>query len=262
MPTETKNSTAKASRSGSDSVGGPLAQRRFAQDHAGEEGAERERHAEQLRRRRRRRRARSTARRAGTARAIRYGRRSAAASGITRLPTTSMNATKAADLAERQRRRVASSASRAGAVGACPCRDARRAPAAAPAPAPSRGPRRSASRRRCGRARSRAAAAPAARAAAPRCSRPTARGRTRGRRRRSSPHSRASPCRAASRPAICASAPGNRDGADRQQILEREMQADPEHQQDDADLGELQRRAFWSATKPGVNGPTAMPASR
>ena len=32
---------------------------------------------------------------------------------------------------------------------------------------------------------------------------------------------------------------GNGDGADRQQVLEREMQANPEHQQDDADFGEL-----------------------
>ena len=32
---------------------------------------------------------------------------------------------------------------------------------------------------------------------------------------------------------------GNGDGADRKQILEREMQANPEHQQDDADFGEL-----------------------
>jgi hypothetical protein len=39
------------------------------------------------------------------------------------------------------------------------------------------------------------------------------------------------------------------------------MQADAEHQQDDADLGELGRDR-WSATKPGVNGPTTTPASR
>ena len=51
MPTETKNSTAKASRNGSDLGGGLLAELRFAQHHAGEEGAERERDAEQLGRR-------------------------------------------------------------------------------------------------------------------------------------------------------------------------------------------------------------------
>ena len=48
MPTETKNSTAKASRSGSDFLGGLLAEIALAQHHAGEEGAERERDAEQL----------------------------------------------------------------------------------------------------------------------------------------------------------------------------------------------------------------------
>ena len=32
---------------------------------------------------------------------------------------------------------------------------------------------------------------------------------------------------------------GDGDGADRKQVLEREMQADAEHQQDDADFGEL-----------------------
>ena len=32
---------------------------------------------------------------------------------------------------------------------------------------------------------------------------------------------------------------GNGDGAHRQQILQRKMQADAEHQQDDADFGQL-----------------------
>ena len=54
---------------------------------------------------------------------------------------------------------------------------------------------------------------------------------------------------------------GHRDARDRQQILQREMQADAEHQQDDADLGELAGERL-SATKPGVNGPTTTPASR
>ena len=49
MPTETKNRTAKASRKGSDSSAARW-QSRLAQDHAGEECAERERDAEQLRR--------------------------------------------------------------------------------------------------------------------------------------------------------------------------------------------------------------------
>ena len=50
MPTETKNSTAKASRKGSDSVRRLLGEPRLAERHAGEEGAERERDAEQRRR--------------------------------------------------------------------------------------------------------------------------------------------------------------------------------------------------------------------
>jgi hypothetical protein len=39
------------------------------------------------------------------------------------------------------------------------------------------------------------------------------------------------------------------------------MQADAEHQQDDADFGQFVGEA-WSATKPGVNGPTSTPATR
>ena len=50
MPTETKNSTAKASRSGSVSAAACWLSARLAQDHAGEEGAEREGDAEELRR--------------------------------------------------------------------------------------------------------------------------------------------------------------------------------------------------------------------
>ena len=54
---------------------------------------------------------------------------------------------------------------------------------------------------------------------------------------------------------------GHGDGPHRQQILQRKVQADAEHQQDDADLGELggQRRVGDEA---GVNGPTSTPASR
>ena len=54
---------------------------------------------------------------------------------------------------------------------------------------------------------------------------------------------------------------GHGDGADREQVLQREMQADAEHQQDDADLGQIVGEA-WSATKPGVKGPIRTPASR
>ena len=39
------------------------------------------------------------------------------------------------------------------------------------------------------------------------------------------------------------------------------MQADAEHQEDDADFGQLAARAV-SAVKPGVNGPIRMPATR
>src|SRR5690606_1901179 len=37
---------------------------------------------------------------------------------------------------------------------------------------------------------------------------------------------------------------GQCDGADRNKILEREMEADAEHQQDDANLGEFQREVL------------------
>ena len=48
MPTETKNSTANASRSGSDSSAARWLSSDSLEHHAGEEGAEREGHAEQL----------------------------------------------------------------------------------------------------------------------------------------------------------------------------------------------------------------------
>ena len=47
MPTETKNSTAKASRKRQRFLRRAVAQVRLAQHHAGEEGAEREGDAEQ-----------------------------------------------------------------------------------------------------------------------------------------------------------------------------------------------------------------------
>ena len=51
------------------------------------------------------------------------------------------------------------------------------------------------------------------------------------------------------------------DAANGQQLLEVELQADAEHQQDDADFGELfgDRRVD---DEPGVFGPTSVPASR
>ena len=39
--------------------------------------------------------------------------------------------------------------------------------------------------------------------------------------------------------AIWTSGARDRDAADRQEVAEREVDADPEHQQDDPDLGEL-----------------------
>ena len=62
--------------------------------------------------------------------------------------------------------------------------------------------------------------------------------------------------------AICTIAPGRAMRRTDEQVVEREVQADAEHQQDHADLGELLRRAPTSATKPGVNGPMTMPATR
>ena len=55
--------------------------------------------------------------------------------------------------------------------------------------------------------------------------------------------------------------PGNRDAAHRQQLLEVELQADAEHQQDHADLGELlgQRRVGDEARRVR---PDRVPASR
>ena len=54
---------------------------------------------------------------------------------------------------------------------------------------------------------------------------------------------------------------GHGDGPHRQQLLDMELQADAEHQQDDADLGEL----FGDrgiGCEPGVYGPRSVPASR
>lgn len=48
MPTETKNSTAKASRSGWGVMGGAVAELGFVKHHAGKEGAEGKRDIKQL----------------------------------------------------------------------------------------------------------------------------------------------------------------------------------------------------------------------
>ena len=53
----------------------------------------------------------------------------------------------------------------------------------------------------------------------------------------------------------------NRDLPDGPEIAEREMQADAEHQQDDAELRELADGDSGRPRNPGVNGPRAMPAT-
>ena len=197
MPTETKNSTAKASRSGSESSAARWLRSRLAQHHAGEEGAERERDAEQLAPSRRRCRARSRARDS-----VNSSREPVRATCVqqpgddprARRPASS--ATNSRDLAQRDGQRRASRLSPrqpARRVGVA-AEHAGEAPAAAPAPAPWPGPRRSASRRRCGPfGVSSSVALLAARAAARPCWRPTAPGRTPARRRATSPSSMREP---------------------------------------------------------------------
>ena len=223
-------------------VGGALAELRFAQDHAGEEGAERERHAEQLGRaegdaeRDRQHRQAEQLARAG------MRRRSAGSTGSPGVPTTSMTATKAATLASVS---------------------AERPPDAAIAPARAR----RAGRRRCSMpasAGSSTSASTIARSST--ISQPTAmRPRSVSTSRRSCsarssttvlatdsarPNTRPAPmrpaepgrqpdARAASRTAICTMAPGTAIARTDSRSFEREMQADAEHQQDDADLGQL-----------------------
>ena len=60
---------------------------------------------------------------------------------------------------------------------------------------------------------------------------------------------------------ICPSGAGEGDAPHREEVLEVEVQADAEHQQHDADLGELAGE-LGSAENPGVFGPMATPASR
>ena len=171
MPTETKNSTAKASRSGSVSCAARWLSVGLAQDHAGEERAERERDVEQRRgpvgdaeRDRQHGEAEQLAR-AGMRHVMQQPRDDAPAD-------QPHQDDEGGELAERdrERQRDAPRRSTPRALGDIGERRQR-----TPAPAPSRGPRRSASRPRCGRARCRAGGAPARCAAPPRCWRPTAR---------------------------------------------------------------------------------------
>ena len=64
------------------------------------------------------------------------------------------------------------------------------------------------------------------------------------------PHASARPTPAGTETAICARAPRTAIRSDGGQIGEREVQADPEHEQDDADLGELLGKASV-ADEPG-----------
>ena len=80
---------------------------------------------------------------------------------------------------------------------------------------------------------------PAARAAARPCWRPRARGRRRARGRPASRAAGRARRRAAAESRDLHERAGHRDRAHRQQVAQREMQADAEHQQDDADLGQL-----------------------
>ncbi len=105
------------------------------------------------------------------------------------------------------------------------------------------------------RARCRADAAPAARAAARPCSPPTRRGRTRSPPPRTSRATTRAPSRARWRRRSARSRRESRCAPHRQQISEREMQPDAEHQQDDADLGEFVGDRPGRRRYPGVNGP-------
>ena len=180
-------------------LGRAVAELGFAHDHAGEEGAERQRHAEQLCRaegdaeRDRQHRQPEQLARAGMGDVVQDP-------GDDPPADDQHDGDEGGDLGQRDADDAPDAElggqRRADRWRGCPLAAGRRArrpaPAAAPAPAPWRGLRRSASRRRCGRARSRSAAAPAARAAAPRWRRPTAPGRTPGRRPIVQPSSQAS----------------------------------------------------------------------
>ena len=219
MPTETKKSTANASCSGSASVGRLVAQVRLVDHHAGEERAERERHAEELGRRRTRCRATSasTASVNSSREPVRATR--ARSHGMTRAPDDQHERDEQRDLAQREAERDPERAPArprpSGAVSAQRLGEGRQQhehqhdreilddqPADGDA---------AVVRRRAGRA-------PRARAAARRCSRPRAPGRTRGPRRATSPTAIATPTPSAVATAICATAPGIAIGAHRQQV--------------------------------------------
>ena len=265
MPTDTKNSTANASWSGSDSLRGADGSVRTRQDHAREKGAERERHAEQLRPRRRRCRARWRARtaeqfaRAGAGDVVQQP-------GNDARPTTSISATKAATFASVSSQDSQVSGSKSGRTdrrARCVCRRAVSASAGSSTSASTIARSSTMSqptaicplRYRCSALRS-----SSARSSTTVLATDSDRPKT-----RPAPILQPSSQRHAGAhgggDGDLRDGAGQRDGAHRQQVLEREVQADAEHQQDDADFREFGAQA-WSATKPGVNGPTRTPASR
>ncbi len=237
MPTETKNSTAKASRSGSVSSAARWLSSRLAQDHAGEEGAERERHVEQ---------------RAGAEGDAERDREHGQAEQLARARVRHAVQHPGNDpLADHQHDRDEGRhlAERRAATGS----------ASAPAPAPRSCPCRMPGQRRQQHQRqdhhevlddqpADGDAAALGLDQPPLLQRAQQHDRA-GHRQREAEHearprstsraARPGPCRAAVATAICAIAPGMAMRAHRQQVLEREMQADAEHQQDDADLGQL-----------------------
>ena len=131
----------------------------------------------------------------------------------------------------------------------------RQAPAAAPAPAPWPGPRRSASRRRCGRARSRSGGAPAAPAAARRCWPPTAPGRTPGRRDHPASQHGEAERPAASRPRSGRSRRASAMARTDSRSFSEKCRPTPNISRM-TPISASSVASAWSATKPGVNGPT------
>ena len=263
MPTETKNSTAKASRSGSDSSAARWLSSDSLEDHAGEEGAERERHAEEL------------GRAEGDAERDReHGEpEQLARSGVgdrvqdprdDTPPDEQHEGDEGSDLGDGERENAGQAEAEPGArtdrrCAASPCRQgARRAPAAARGRAPSTSPRRSASRSRCGRARSRAGAGPAARAAGPRCWRPRAPGRRRGPRRAASRATSARPSPAAWRSRSGRSRPGRRSLCTDSRSLSEKCRPTPNISRM-TPISASSGASSVSATKPGVQARPARP---
>ena len=243
MPTDTKNSTAKASRSGSDFVGGAVAElatraapcrrrRRPARNDTPNSSADPSGDA---------RRAAATTHSVNSSREpVRDTCHSS--QGSRRRPTTSISTMNTATLrqgaaqrrsrppAARRRRRRASNAGQRRQQHQHQHHDQvlDHQPADGDAAVD--------------RCRGQAPALPAP-SAAPPCWPPTAPGRTPGPAATLQPHLSATPMPSAVAMTICTTAPGSAMRAHRQQVVEREVQADAEHQQHHADLGQLRRRS-------------------